>query len=66
MSSDPLVARLRRLDICDLSDALDALGLPPAVTGLTPTSAVRPIAGRAVTVRLAAGQAPANASRCRA
>jgi len=63
MSSDPLVARLRRLDICDLSDALDALGLPPAVTGLTPTSAVRPIAGRAVTVRLAAGQAPANASR---
>jgi 4-hydroxy-4-methyl-2-oxoglutarate aldolase len=63
MTRDPLVARLRRLDICDLSDALDALGLPPAVTGLVPTSAARPIAGRAVTVKLAAGQAPANATR---
>jgi regulator of RNase E activity RraA len=63
VASDPLVARLRRLDICDLSDALDALGLPAAVTGLVPTSAARPIAGRAVTVKLAAGQAPAGVTR---
>ena len=54
---DPFMARLRALDTCDLSDALDALALPPAVTGLVATSAVRPIAGRAVTVRLAAGPA---------
>jgi 4-hydroxy-4-methyl-2-oxoglutarate aldolase len=60
---DPFVKRLRALDVCDLSDALDALGLPPAVTGLVPTSATRPIAGRAVTVQLAAGPAPQGATR---
>ena len=31
---DPLVQRLRRLDACAVSDALDKLGLPGAVTGL--------------------------------
>jgi regulator of RNase E activity RraA len=62
-ASDSLVARLRKLDICDLSDALDALGLPPSVTGLAATSAQRPIAGRAVTVKLVAGNAPGGASR---
>ena len=63
MNPDAFIARLRVLDICDLSDALDALALVPAVTGLAPTSAVRPIAGRAVTVQLAAGPAPSGASR---
>ncbi|HEY8578754.1 MAG TPA: RraA family protein [Beijerinckiaceae bacterium] len=58
MAVDPLIARLRALDICDLSDAVDALGLPAAVTGLAPASVVRPIAGRAVTVKLIAGVAP--------
>jgi len=53
-----LLARLRSLDICDLSDAVDALRLPPAVTGMTQTSAGRPIAGRAVTVKVEAGNAP--------
>jgi regulator of RNase E activity RraA len=62
-SNDPNVARLRKLDICDLSDALDALGLPPSVTGLIGTSAQRPIAGKAVTVKLVAGTAPGGASR---
>jgi regulator of RNase E activity RraA len=57
------VARLRALDVCDLSDALDALGLPPAVTGLAPTGGARPVAGRAVTVKLAAGRAPTGAGR---
>ncbi len=61
MAVDTLIARLRGLDICDLSDAVDALGLPPAVTGLAPASVVRPIAGRAVTVKLIAGNAPAGA-----
>ena len=63
MSGESFVARLRALDICDLSDALDALGLPPAVTGLVPVSGVRPIAGRAVTVRLSAGPPPTGAGR---
>lgn len=58
MALDPHLARLRALDICDLSDALDALGLPPAVTGLMEACAGRPIAGRAVTVKLIAGNAP--------
>jgi len=62
-SQDLIVARLRKLDICDLSDALDALGLPPSVTGMVGTSALRPIAGRAVTVKLVAGNAPGGASR---
>jgi regulator of RNase E activity RraA len=62
-SSDPNVVRLRKLDICDLSDALDALGLPPSVTGIAATSAQRPIAGKAVTVKLVAGNAPGGASR---
>ncbi len=60
--SDEL-ARLRAVDICDLSDALDALGLPASITGLVGTSAQRPIAGRAVTVKLIAGNAPGGASR---
>ena len=63
MDHDPIVARLRKLDICDLSDALDALNLPPAVTGIRPASAGKPIAGRVVTVKLAAGQAPAGVTR---
>jgi 4-hydroxy-4-methyl-2-oxoglutarate aldolase len=63
MSEDPSVMRLRRLDICDLSDALDALGLPGAIKGIVPISAGRPIAGRVVTVKLVAGEAPASATR---
>jgi regulator of RNase E activity RraA len=62
MSSDQ-VARLRALDVCDLSDALDALGLPPAATGLSRTSGTKPIAGRAVTVKLVAGRPLAGAVR---
>ncbi len=61
--ADPIIARLRKLDICDLSDALDALGLTPAATGIRPVSGAKPIAGRAVTVKLAAGQAPPDVHR---
>jgi len=63
MNSDDFVGRLRALDTCDLSDALDALKLQPSVTGLLPLGAVRPIAGRAVTCRLQPGPAPAGVSR---
>jgi regulator of RNase E activity RraA len=58
-----VIQRLRALDVCDLSDALDALKLTPAVTGLRPLGMVRPVAGRAVTVRLVAGTPPAAATR---
>ncbi|MCY3606175.1 MAG: RraA family protein [Gammaproteobacteria bacterium] len=49
---ESLTERLRSLDCCAVSDALDALGLKPAVEGLLPLSARRLVAGRAVTVRL--------------
>ena len=56
-----LVSRLRALDSCAVSDALDKHGLPCAVGGLRPLAAQRPTAGRAVTVLLgvpAAAPAP--------
>lgn len=46
------VARLGRLDSCAVSDALDSLGLPPAVSGINRLATDRPIAGRVLTVRL--------------
>jgi regulator of RNase E activity RraA len=61
MILDDLVSRLRALDTCAVSDALDSHGLPSAVGGLRPLAAQRPTAGRAVTVLLgvpAAAPAP--------
>jgi 4-hydroxy-4-methyl-2-oxoglutarate aldolase len=52
MILDELVSRLRALDSCAVSDALDSRGLPSAVGGLRPLAAQRPAAGRAVTVLL--------------
>jgi regulator of RNase E activity RraA len=59
---DPHVQRLRRLDACAVSDALDKLGLPGAVTGI-PLRSTGPggqsrIAGRAVTMRVGPGTPP--------
>lgn len=48
------VARLAGLDSCGVSDALDALGLPPAVSGLTPMWSCGRVAGRVVTVSVEA------------
>jgi regulator of RNase E activity RraA len=46
-----MLDRLRALDSCAVSDALDTLGLPGAVTGIGPLWAVRdPVAGRVRTV----------------
>lgn len=53
---DDLRARLAALDSCAISDALDSLGLPPAVVGLGPLSVVKPICGPARTVKLVAGK----------
>ena len=60
--TDPNIQRLRRLDACAVSDALDKLGLPGAVTGL-PLRSAGPggnsrIAGRAVTMKVGPGQPP--------
>jgi regulator of RNase E activity RraA len=51
---DAELARLRLLDACAVSDALDTLGLPGAVTGLTPMwPADRVTSGRVRTVAAA-------------
>lgn len=48
------LARLARLDACAVSDALDALGIAGAVSGLPRRSTERRVTGRAVTVKLVA------------
>ena len=59
-NDDDLAARLGRLDACAVSDALDRLGLTGCVTGITPLTSTRRIAGRVHTVKLvAAGGASA-------
>lgn len=62
--SDALVEAFRKFDVCCVSDALDAAGLRPGVSGLQRLSGARTtVAGRAVTVTLAAGPAPADAPK---
>jgi 4-hydroxy-4-methyl-2-oxoglutarate aldolase len=56
--ADPEVERLRALDTCAISDALDALGLDGVITGITPRWEGARAAGRAVTMQLAEGKAP--------
>jgi 4-hydroxy-4-methyl-2-oxoglutarate aldolase len=58
-----LVARLGRLDVCTVSDALDALGLAGVVTGLRPLWEGARAVGRAVTMRLAEGPPPPGAPK---
>lgn len=60
---DPYVQRLRRLDCCAVSDALDKLQLPGVVTGLPQRSGASRIAGRAITVKLGTGAPPAGPLR---
>jgi regulator of RNase E activity RraA len=62
LTEDSLVARLARLDTCAVSDALDRLGLPGAVSGLRPMWPCPRIAGRVITVKLklADGERPAR------
>ena len=58
---DDAVQRLRRLDVCCISDALDALGIEGVVDGLHPAWEGATVVGRAVTTRLAAGPTPPDA-----
>ncbi|WP_395067913.1 RraA family protein [Paraburkholderia silvatlantica] len=52
------VVRLRRLDCCAVSDAMDRLGLEGGVSGLAQLSGDARIAGRVVTVKLGTGKPP--------
>ena len=53
---DDNLARLRRIDTCALSDALDKLRLPGVVMGLVQRSGSGRIAGLAVTMKVGVGQ----------
>ncbi|MBP0593556.1 RraA family protein [Paraburkholderia sp. LEh10] len=56
--ADQNVQRLRRLDCCAVSDALDKLKLTGVVSGLPQRSGTGRVAGRAITVKLGTGEAP--------
>jgi regulator of RNase E activity RraA len=49
---DSYCERLSRMDSCAVSDALDKLGLPGSVTGISRVSTDRRIAGRVLTVKM--------------
>jgi 4-hydroxy-4-methyl-2-oxoglutarate aldolase len=57
------VARLRRVDCCAVSDALDSLKLTGVVTGLPQQSGSSRIAGQVITVKLGSGPAPGGKPR---
>lgn len=57
------VRRLRRLDGCAVSDALDRLGLRGAVSGLPQRSGQGKLAGRVVTMKLGTGEPPPGPPR---
>lgn len=59
---DALVERLRALDTCTVSDALDALGHAGALAGMGPLWPCGRIAGRIVTVQLGADPHSPSAS----
>lgn len=57
------VERLRRLDCCGVSDALDRFGLSGVSSGLAPQSVPHRIAGRVITVKLGQGEPPSGPLR---
>jgi 4-hydroxy-4-methyl-2-oxoglutarate aldolase len=57
------VARLRKVDCCAVSDALDSLKLKGVVSGLPQRSGVGRIAGRVITVKLGTGAPPGGPPR---
>lgn len=58
-----MVTRLGRLDSCAISDALDKLALPASVSGIHRFATERRIAGRVITVTLAAAAGRPATSR---
>jgi len=63
MTDNTIVERLKKIDSCALSDALDRLGLKGQATTLQQHSGDVRIAGRAVTVRLDNGPPPEGPPR---
>jgi regulator of RNase E activity RraA len=57
------VQRLRRLDACAVSDAMDRLGLSGVASGLPRASGAGRVAGRVVTLRIGTGERPAGPVR---
>ncbi|MBZ5502875.1 MAG: RraA family protein [Acidobacteriia bacterium] len=57
------VARLKRLDCCAVSDALDKLRLTGVAVGLSQLAGTQRIAGRVLTVKLGVGALPAGPLR---
>jgi 4-hydroxy-4-methyl-2-oxoglutarate aldolase len=62
-TASDFVERLKKLDCCAVSDALDKLHLKGAVTGLGQLSTSRRIAGQILTVKLGVGEPPAGKLR---
>ncbi|HKV05827.1 MAG TPA: hypothetical protein VJO53_12080 [Candidatus Acidoferrales bacterium] len=62
-AASDFVERLKRLDCCAVSDALDKLHLKGAVTGIAQLATSRRIAGRILTVKLGVGQSPRGKPR---
>jgi len=62
-AASDLVERLKRVDCCAVSDALDKLHLKGVVTGLSQLSGSRRIAGRVLTVKLGVGESPPGKPR---
>jgi 4-hydroxy-4-methyl-2-oxoglutarate aldolase len=58
-----LVQRLRRLDCCAVSDALDQLGLAGLASGLAHRSGAHRIAGRVITLKFGTGEPPTESKR---
>ncbi|MDB5944843.1 MAG: dimethylmenaquinone methyltransferase [Ramlibacter sp.] len=66
MTMEDAIKRLKRLDACAVSDAMDKLGLSGAVSGLEQRAGTGRIAGRVMTYRLVEhGQRPATAGPAR-
>jgi regulator of RNase E activity RraA len=63
VTDNNLIARLRRVDCCAVSDALDKLALTGVVTGIPQRSGTGRIAGRAITVKLGVGAPAAGPPR---
>jgi regulator of RNase E activity RraA len=58
-----IVRRLRAVDCCGVSDALDRLHLTGAVTGVPRQSGEGRLAGRVITVKLGVGEPPPGPTR---
>ncbi|HEY7852228.1 MAG TPA: RraA family protein [Caulobacteraceae bacterium] len=64
--AEALLERLRALDVCAVSDALDRLKLPASVGGIAPQTLRARIAGRVATVKFAAGSRTGARHACTA